>query len=329
MPRPWRAASRWRPRGSAATAATSSPPVKPAGPSSPSGQTTRWSRSWYPACRAATTAASAGFVPPGFSADDAAYLADPFSRGNRHPGTDSIMRLPGEELISAGDLLVATEASAPDHRRALRQLLHREIHRLRPCHHPRRRAHRVHQRRPLAPLSGRSRRWSRRPPRGCSAGSGCGLSAAGRNAVPQVDYGGEVAGQDDGALLRCGVWRAGAGTLLHAPAMVNSARAAGAAWMLSRAGSRRPVMRHPQTCQLVCSSGRSGRPRRRAVLASLARAIHGVSRHATSAHSCPVPGAASSLSQPFTHPGPTLASRITASTRRGARAATANATPPP
>jgi hypothetical protein len=193
---------------------------------------------------------SAGFVPPGFSADDAAYLADPFSRGNRHPGTDSIMRLPGQELISAGvragDLLVATEASAPDHRRALRQLLHREIHRRRPCHHPRRRAHRFHQRRALAPLSGRSRRWSRRPPRGCSAGSGCGLSPAGRNAVPQVDYGGEVAGQDDGALLRCGVWRAGAGTLLHAPAMVNSARAADAAWMLSRAGRRRPVMRHPQ-----------------------------------------------------------------------------------
>ena len=41
-------------------------------------------------------------MPPGFSADDAAYLADPFSRGNRHPGTDSILRLPGQELISAG-----------------------------------------------------------------------------------------------------------------------------------------------------------------------------------------------------------------------------------
>ncbi|HEV2257282.1 MAG TPA: hypothetical protein VGS06_29465 [Streptosporangiaceae bacterium] len=59
---------------------------------------------------------SAGFVPPGFSADDAAYLADRFSIGNRHPGTDSILRLPGRELISAGvragDLLIATEASA-------------------------------------------------------------------------------------------------------------------------------------------------------------------------------------------------------------------------
>jgi hypothetical protein len=59
---------------------------------------------------------SAGFVPPGFSAGDAAYLADRFSKGNRHPGTDSILRLPGQELISAGvragDLLVATEASA-------------------------------------------------------------------------------------------------------------------------------------------------------------------------------------------------------------------------
>jgi hypothetical protein len=39
-----------------------------------------------------------------------------FSKGNRHPGRDSILRLPGQELISAGvragDLLVATEASA-------------------------------------------------------------------------------------------------------------------------------------------------------------------------------------------------------------------------
>jgi hypothetical protein len=59
---------------------------------------------------------SAGFVPPRFSADDAAYLADRSSTGNRHPGTDSILRLPGQELINAGvrpgDLLVATEASA-------------------------------------------------------------------------------------------------------------------------------------------------------------------------------------------------------------------------
>jgi hypothetical protein len=59
---------------------------------------------------------STGFVPPGFGASDAAYLADRFSKGNRHPGTDSILRLPGPELIKAGvragDLLVATEASA-------------------------------------------------------------------------------------------------------------------------------------------------------------------------------------------------------------------------
>jgi hypothetical protein len=59
---------------------------------------------------------SAGFVPPGFGASDAAYLADRFSKGNRHPGTDSILRLPGTELVKAGvhtgDLLVATEGSA-------------------------------------------------------------------------------------------------------------------------------------------------------------------------------------------------------------------------
>ena len=59
---------------------------------------------------------SAGFVPPGFGASDAAYLADRFSKGNRHPGTNSILRLPGSELMKAGvrpgDLLVATEGGA-------------------------------------------------------------------------------------------------------------------------------------------------------------------------------------------------------------------------
>jgi hypothetical protein len=59
---------------------------------------------------------SAGFVPPGFGASDAAYLADRYSKGNRHPGTNSILRLPGSELARAGvrpgDLLVATEGGA-------------------------------------------------------------------------------------------------------------------------------------------------------------------------------------------------------------------------
>jgi hypothetical protein len=59
---------------------------------------------------------STGFVPPGFGARDSAYLADRFSKGNKHPGTDSILRLPGADLLRAGvrpgDLLVATEGSA-------------------------------------------------------------------------------------------------------------------------------------------------------------------------------------------------------------------------
>jgi hypothetical protein len=59
---------------------------------------------------------SVGFVPPGFGAGGAAYLADRYSRGNRHPGTNSILRLPGAEMtragVRAGDLLVATEGSA-------------------------------------------------------------------------------------------------------------------------------------------------------------------------------------------------------------------------
>jgi len=59
---------------------------------------------------------SAGFLPPRFGPGGAAYLADRYSKGNRHPGTNSILRLPGSQLIKAGarpgDLLVATEASA-------------------------------------------------------------------------------------------------------------------------------------------------------------------------------------------------------------------------
>ncbi len=59
---------------------------------------------------------SAGFVPPGFGSGSNAYLADRFSRGNRHPGTNSLLRLSGPALmkagVRAGDLLVATEGSA-------------------------------------------------------------------------------------------------------------------------------------------------------------------------------------------------------------------------
>jgi hypothetical protein len=56
---------------------------------------------------------SAGFVP---AAAGAAYLADRFSPGNKHPGDDAILRLPAAGLaragIRAGDLLIATEGGA-------------------------------------------------------------------------------------------------------------------------------------------------------------------------------------------------------------------------
>jgi len=56
---------------------------------------------------------SAGFAPPGATA---AYLADRFSPGNKHPGDDAILRLSAAELaragIRAGDLVVATEGGA-------------------------------------------------------------------------------------------------------------------------------------------------------------------------------------------------------------------------
>jgi hypothetical protein len=59
---------------------------------------------------------SAAFVPPGFDQTNAAYLADRRSPGNPHPGTDSILRLPGAQLLQAGvrpgDLLVASEGGA-------------------------------------------------------------------------------------------------------------------------------------------------------------------------------------------------------------------------
>jgi hypothetical protein len=59
---------------------------------------------------------SAGFLPAGFGPGDAAYLADRYSKGNPHPGSNSLLRLPGSQLLKAGarpgDLLVATEAGA-------------------------------------------------------------------------------------------------------------------------------------------------------------------------------------------------------------------------
>jgi hypothetical protein len=59
---------------------------------------------------------SAGFLPAGFGPGDAAYLADRYSKGNPHPGSNSLLRLPGSQLLNAGarpgDLLVATEAGA-------------------------------------------------------------------------------------------------------------------------------------------------------------------------------------------------------------------------
>jgi hypothetical protein len=56
---------------------------------------------------------SAGFVPPRVAA---AYLADRFSAGNRHPGDNAVLQLSAAGLAQAGirpgDLLVATEGGA-------------------------------------------------------------------------------------------------------------------------------------------------------------------------------------------------------------------------
>ena len=105
---------------------------------------------------------SAGFVPPGFGPGDLAYLADRYSRGNKHPGTDSILRLPGQELVKAGvrtgDLLVATEGKRQDHRRPLREFLHGKVHRHWPGHHARRGTHRIHPPSRVAARRNRARR---------------------------------------------------------------------------------------------------------------------------------------------------------------------------
>ena len=56
---------------------------------------------------------SLGFVPPGFSAGGAGYLADRGTPDNPFPGSDSLLRLSSAALATAGvhdgDLLVATE----------------------------------------------------------------------------------------------------------------------------------------------------------------------------------------------------------------------------
>ncbi len=81
----------------------------------PNGATVTLVRSGLPSGQD-TGVESTGFVPPGFGQGSVAYLADRFSRGNPHPGTDSLLQMTGSPLVQAGvrpgDLLVASEASA-------------------------------------------------------------------------------------------------------------------------------------------------------------------------------------------------------------------------
>ena len=81
----------------------------------PKGRTTLVARSPLPSGQDIGVE-SAGFVPKSFGRRGMAFLADRFSRGNPHPGTNNLLRLPGSELIKAGvrpgDLLVAGEGGA-------------------------------------------------------------------------------------------------------------------------------------------------------------------------------------------------------------------------
>jgi hypothetical protein len=78
----------------------------------PSGKVVTLARSGLPA-GGDVGVESAGIVPPRATA---AYLADRFSAGNKHPGDNAIVRLSAADLaragIRAGDLLVATEGGA-------------------------------------------------------------------------------------------------------------------------------------------------------------------------------------------------------------------------
>jgi hypothetical protein len=59
---------------------------------------------------------SAGFVPASFNRTGLALVADRFSAGNPHPGTNSLLSLSGTQLMQGGahpgDLLVASEGGA-------------------------------------------------------------------------------------------------------------------------------------------------------------------------------------------------------------------------
>lgn len=120
-----------------ALAACSSAGTAGGGPGGPAAPSARWVRFRHlpgvvdltgPASDGSFTVAAAGRLftlsrsstlrpfaqgPGGYQT---AILADRFSRGNKHPGTNSILRLSGRALLGAGvrpgDLLVATEGSA-------------------------------------------------------------------------------------------------------------------------------------------------------------------------------------------------------------------------
>ena len=81
----------------------------------PDGRATILARSGLPA-GGDVGVESTGFVPAPFGPTGAAYLADLGVPGNRHPGTNHILRLAGPVLLAAGvhpgDLLVATEGGA-------------------------------------------------------------------------------------------------------------------------------------------------------------------------------------------------------------------------
>ena len=67
----------------------------------PKGRTTLVARSPLPSGQDIGVE-SAGFVPKSFGRRGMAFLADRLSRGNPHPGTDNLLRLPGSELVKAG-----------------------------------------------------------------------------------------------------------------------------------------------------------------------------------------------------------------------------------
>ena len=124
-------------------------PARPAGACTPSRRTAPWSHSRYLACRTASTSASKA---PGSCHHGSALATPPTSPTGTPRGTST--RVPTASCacparswsrpVPALGPAGRDRGKRTHHRRALRQHVHRALHRQWPCHQPRRGTRRVH-----------------------------------------------------------------------------------------------------------------------------------------------------------------------------------------